>query len=76
MISLWYKLQAWIIGAAAVFLTISAFLLKAFLAGKASERAKQQADNLKAIRVKKQVQDETLSHDQLRKSSTRWLRDE
>lgn len=78
MITLWTKFQTWIIGVGAFLLAIAALLLRAFFAGKAAERAKQQAENLKSIRIKRQVENENakLSSDELRSGfKSKWLRD-
>lgn len=56
---------------------LSAALLKAFLAGKAAARAAADKANLKAMRKRKEIDDEvnSLDHADLDDRYSKWLRD-
>lgn len=80
MMGLWLKFKFWIVGIGAAFLAAGGLILKAFLAGKQSERDKATRETVKRVEKAREIENDTemLSDSAVVDELTRhgWVRDE
>lgn len=75
---LWSKLTGWLALAGVLLSAALAIFFKGRSIGTATERAKQQADDMKAIQTAKEIQNEVdgLNDADLDKRYSKWVRDD